>query len=114
MKMILILLNILFVLLLIAAPALKNINRARLFTLIILLLYTIGIVKLVVLYPIPCLALLGGGLLTFLSIAFLFRQNSTRDERKAVDHKMQIPDWQHGARIKGRGISSFHLTHSPS
>lgn len=103
--MILILLNIVFLLLLTAAPALKKINRARLFTMIMLLLYGAGIVKLVFLYPIPCLSSLGLGALIVLCIAFLFRQKPARPERKGFDHRIRVLNWQRqDNRMKNRGM----------
>jgi len=106
MKSILIVFNIVFLLLLIAAPALKKINRARLFTMVMLLLYSIGIIKLVFLFPVPCLSLLGLGMLAVLSIAFLSRQKPVHQAVKGTDHKMQWLNWRHhDIRINNRAIS---------
>lgn len=105
MKSILIVFNIVFLLLLIAAPALKKINRARLFTMVMLLLYGIGIIKLVYLFPVPCLSLLGLGMLAVLSIAFLSKQKPAHRTMKGTDHKMQWQNWQHhDIRINNRAI----------
>ena len=105
MKSILIVLNIVFLLLLISAPVLKKINRARLFTMVMLVLYSIGIIKLVYLFPVPCLSLLGLGILTTLSIAFLSRQKPVHRAVKGTDHKMQWLNWRHHIRINNRAIS---------
>jgi hypothetical protein len=93
-SILLIVLNIVFLLLLITAPALKKINRARLFTTVMLLLYSIGMIKLVSLFPVLCLSLLGLGILAVLSIAFLSRQKSIRRAMKGADHKMQFSNWR--------------------
>lgn len=106
MKSTLLVFNIVFLLLLIAAPALKNVNRARLFTMVMLLLYIIGIIKLVFLFPVTCLSLLGLGMLTVLSIAFLSRQKPVHRAVKGTDHKIQWPNWRHhDIRINNRAIS---------
>jgi hypothetical protein len=101
----LIVLSILLVLVPIAIPTLKKINPGRLFTLVMLLIYSIGIIKLVFLFPITCLFLLGAGLLAVLCMAFLPRQKSIRPEVKGADHKIQILHWrQHHMRTKKKGI----------
>ena len=105
MKSILIVFNIVFLLLMIAAPALKKINRARLFTMVMLLLYSIGIIKLVFLFPVPCLSLLGLGMLALLSIAFLSRQKPVHQQVRGTDHEMPRLNWRHDEiRINGRTI----------
>lgn len=95
MKNMLIVLNIVFLLLLISAPVLKKINRARLFTIVMLLVYSIGIIKLVCLFPVPCLSLLCQGMLTVLSIALLARQKPVH--RPMVRHYLlDIFYWNKG------------------
>lgn len=106
MKIILILFNILFVLVLITAPALKKINRARLFTMVMLMIYSIGIIKLIFLFPMPSLFLLGAGMLAVLCMAFLPGQRSVRPELRGADHKIRMLHWQqHDLRIKRKGIT---------
>ncbi|MDP4131822.1 MAG: hypothetical protein Q8918_09200 [Bacteroidota bacterium] len=114
MKMTLILFNIAFLLLLTAAPALKRINRTRLFTMIMLLMYSAGIIKLVLLYPVPCLSSLGLGVLIVLSIAFLFRQKPARPERKDIDHRIRMLNWkQHDIAVKSGCLSALIISLLP-
>ncbi len=106
MKIILILFNIVFLAVLISAPALKKISPIRLFTFVMVLIYGIGIIKLITIFPIPCLFSLVVGMLAVLCIAFRLRHKSIHAEMKATDHEIRIVNWgQHDVRIKKKGIS---------
>lgn len=105
MKIILILFNIVFLAVLISAPALKKISPIRLFTFAMLLIYGMGIIKLITIFPIPCLLSLVVGMLAVLCIASR-RHRSIHAEMKATDHEIQIVNWEHhDVRIKKKGIS---------
>ena len=56
-------------------PALKRINIFRLLTIVMLTVYSIGIIMLIYSFPIPAFISLGAGMLAVLCIAFLFRQH---------------------------------------
>ncbi|HEY4155375.1 MAG TPA: hypothetical protein VGM24_08100 [Puia sp.] len=94
MKTILILSNIAFLAVLIIAPVLRKINLFRLITLIMLTIYSIVVVKLIFLFPVPCLFSLVAGMLAVLSMVFLFRPRSV-PEAKGNDHKIRILHWHH-------------------
>ena len=106
MKSIIILFNILFLVILITAPALKKINLIRLLTIVMLAIYSIGIIKLAFLFPVPCLLLLGVGMLAVLCMTFLARHRSIRPEVKGIGHKIQmLHSQQNDIRIKKKGIT---------
>lgn len=54
-------------------PALKRINVFRLLTIVMLTVYSIGIIMLIYSFPIPAFISLGAGMLAVLCMAFLFR-----------------------------------------
>ena len=106
MKIILILFSIVFLVGLITAPALKKINLIRLLTVVMLMIYSIGIIKMIFLFPIPSFLSLGAGMMAVLCMAFLFRQKSVRPETKGVDHKIRILSGQRNdLRIKKKGLN---------
>jgi hypothetical protein len=106
MKIILILFNIVFLAVMISAPALKKISFIRLFTVVMLMIFSIGIIKLIILFPIPSFFSLGVGMLAVLSMAFLPRQRSIRPEMKGTDHKIRMLNWQqNNIRTKKKAIS---------
>lgn len=105
MKIVLILFNIVFLAVMISAPALKKISLLRLCTVVFLMLFSIGIIKLIILFPIPAFFSLAGGMLTVLSMAFLPKQKPIRPEMKATDHKIRILNWQQNfMRTKKKAI----------
>ena len=106
MKIILILFTIVFLAVMISAPALKKISLIRLFTVVMLMIFSIGIIKLIILFPIPSFFSLGVGMLAVLSMAFLPRQRSIRPEMKGTDHKIRMVNWQrNNIRTKKKAIS---------
>ncbi len=105
MKIILILFNIIFLAVLISAPALKKISPIRLFTFVMLLIYSMGIIKLITIFPIPCLLSLVVGMLAVLCMTFRLRHRSIHTEMKPTDHEIRIVNWeQNDVRIKKKGI----------
>jgi heme A synthase len=101
MKIILILFNILFLVLLMAVPALKKINLIRLLTIVLLLIYSIGIIKMIFLFPMSSAVSLGAGMLAVLCMALLFRQRLVRPDMKGADHKIRmLNDRRNDVRVK--------------
>lgn len=106
MKIILILFSIAFLVVLITAPALKRINLIRLLTVVMLTLYSIGIIKMIFLFPVPSFLSLGAGMVAVLCMAVLFRQKSVRPEMKGVDHKIRmLSDQRNDVRMKRKGLN---------
>jgi len=106
MKIILILFSIVFLLVLVTAPALKKINLIRLLTVVMLMIYSTGIIKMIFLFPIPSFLSLGAGMMAVLCMAFLFRQRSVRPEMREVDHKIRmLDDRRNDIRIKKKGLN---------
>jgi heme A synthase len=66
-------------------PASKKINIFRLLTIVMLAIYSIGIILLIYSFPIPAFVSLGAGMLAVLCMAFLCRQ------RPSVEHATQQP-----------------------
>jgi heme A synthase len=105
MKIILALFNIVFLVVLITAPALKKINLIRLLTVVLLLIYSIGIIKMIFLFPISSAVSLGAGTLAVLCMALLFRQRLVRSEMKDADPKIRmLSDRRNDLRIKNKGL----------
>lgn len=109
MKIILILFSIAFLAVLISAPALKKINLIRVLTVVMLMIYSIGIIKMIFLFPVPSFLSLGAGMLAVLCMALLFRQKSVRPETKGVDHKIRLlSDRGNDVRIKRKGLEGIN------
>ena len=106
MKIILILFSIVFLLVLVTAPALKKINLIRLLTVVMLMIYSTGIIKMIFLFPVPSFLSLGAGMVAVLCMAFLLRQKSVRPEMKGVDRKIRmLDDRRNDIRIKKKGLN---------
>jgi hypothetical protein len=106
MKIILILFNIVFLAVMISAPALKKISLIRLFTVVMLMIFSLGIIKLIILFPVPSFFSLGVGMLAVLSMAFQPRQRSIRTEIKGTDHKIRMVNWKHNdVRTKKKAMT---------
>lgn len=109
MKIILPLFGIAFLVVLITAPALKKINLIRLLTVVMLMIYSIGVIKMIFLFPIPSFLSLGAGMLAVLCMALLFRQKSVRPEMKGADHKIRIlSDPRNDVRMKRKGLEGIN------
>ena len=106
MKIIFILFNIVFLGILIAAPALKKINLIRLLTVIMLMIYSIGVVKMIFLFPMSSLLSLGAGMVAVLCMAFLFRQGPARSGMKQTDPKIRmLNNHRNDVRMKRNGLN---------
>ena len=109
MKIILILFSIAFLVVLITAPALKKINLIRLLTVVMLMLYSIGIIKMIFLFPVPSFLSLGAGMMAVLCMALLFRQKTVCPEVKGVDHKIRILSGERNdIRMKRKGVAGIN------
>ena len=109
MKIILILFSIVFLLVLVTAPALKKINLIRLLTVVMLMIYSIGIIKMIFLFPVPSFLSLGAGMMAVLCMALLFRQRTVRPKVNGVDHKIRmLNDQRKDVRMKRKGLEGIN------
>lgn len=106
MKIILILCTTLLLVVLITIPSPKRIHPLRLLTLVILMLYCVGMLKLIFLFPFATAFLLGGGFLAVLSIAVIFRQKAM----SASTDSFQKTGQANGRRAEGRSKRKHILT----
>jgi hypothetical protein len=107
MKVVLILSGIALLIILLTAPAFKKINFLRLFTVVMLLIYSIGILKLIFLFPVHAFLSLGAGMMAVLCMAFLFRQGSVPSGIKKAVPKTRITHWYRFDVGERKKIPSF-------
>jgi len=88
---------------------LKKINLIRLLTVVMLMIYGVGIIKMIFFFPVPSLLLLGAGMLAVLCMALLFKQRSAQPATKGVDHKIGLlHDRRPAPRIKAKELESLN------
>ena len=71
-----------------------------------LMIYSIGVVKMIFLFPMSSLLSLGSGMVAVLCMAFLFRQGPARSGMKQTDPKIRLLNaHRNDVRMKRNGLN---------